>query len=212
MNPQPISQPNAQQDPALVAMRSVALHQYLDQHLAMARRVADELLPAVGHIGQIICDSMGAGGKLLSFGNGGSAADAIHLAEEMTGKFLRARRPLAAVALCCDGPALTCIANDFGYAEVFARQVTALARRGDVVIGISTSGNSENVLRGIAAAREAGAVTVGLLGRDGGKLAPLVDHAIIVPCNVTSTIQEMHAIIIHLWCDIVDRWAAGSVV
>ena len=105
---------------------------------------------------------------------------------------------------------MSCIANDFGYAEVFARQVLALARPGDVVFGISTSGNSPNVLRGLGAGKGKSAVTVALLGRDGGKAASLADHAIIVPGNVTSLVQEMHVMIVHLLCDIVDRWAAGA--
>jgi D-sedoheptulose 7-phosphate isomerase len=183
---------------------------YVEQHIALAQRVSGELMPKIVEVGNLLCESFGRGGRLLTFGNGGSAADAIHLAEEMIGKFLRTRRPLAATALCADGPAMSCIANDFGYAEVFARQVLALARPGDVVFGFSTSGNSPNVLRGLEAGKEKSAVTVALLGRDGGKAASLADHPIIVPGNVTSVVQEMHVLIVHLLCDIVDRWAAGA--
>lgn len=183
---------------------------YIDQHTALAQRVSTELSPKILEVGNLLCQSFEKGGRLLTFGNGGSAADAIHLAEELIGKFLRDRRSLPATALCADGPALTCIANDFGYADVFSRQVHALARPGDVVFGISTSGNSENVLRGLKAAREKSAVTVALLGRDGGKAAGLADHAIIVPGNITSLIQEMHILIVHMLCEIVDRWAAGE--
>jgi len=161
-------------------------------------------------VGNLLCQTFERGNKLLTLGNGGSAADAMHLAEELIGKFLRDRRPLPATALCADGPAMTCITNDFGYAEVFARQVQALTRPGDVVMGFSTSGNSENVLRALRAGREKSAVTVALLGRDGGKAVSLADHAIIVPANVTSLIQEMHVLIVHLLCDLVDRWAAGQ--
>jgi D-sedoheptulose 7-phosphate isomerase len=183
---------------------------YIEQHVALAQRVSGELLPKIVEVGNVLCECFGRGGRLLTFGNGGSAADAMHLAEEMIGKFLRTRRSLAATALCADGPAMSCIANDFGYAEVFARQVAALARPGDVVFGISTSGKSPNVLRGLEAGKEKSAVTVALLGRDGGKAASLADHAIIVPGNVTSLVQEMHVLIVHLLCDIVDRWAAGE--
>ena len=183
---------------------------YIAQHIAAAQRVSAELLPRVVEVGNLMCQSFERGGRLLTFGNGGSAADAIHLAEELIGKFLRDRRSLPATALCSDGPAMSCIANDFGYAEVFARQVRALARPGDVVFGITTSGNSENVLRGLQAGKEKSAITVALLGRDGGKAAGLVDYPIIVPANVTSIVQEMHILIVHILCDIVDRWAAGQ--
>src|SRR5579872_1679569 len=127
---------------------------YIQQHTALAQRVSTEVLPKVIEVGTLICQSFDRGGRLLTFGNGGSAADAIHLAEEMIGKFLRDRRSLPATALCADGPAMTCIANDYGYADVFYRQVQALARPGDVVFGITTSGNSENVLRGLHAGKE----------------------------------------------------------
>jgi D-sedoheptulose 7-phosphate isomerase len=183
---------------------------YIDQHNALAQRVSGEVLPKIIEVGDLLCQTFGHGGKLLTFGNGGSAADSIHLAEEMIGKFLRPRRSLPAVALCTDGAALSCIANDYGYADVFARQVQALAGKGDVVFGISTSGNSENVLRGLKAGKEKSATTVALLGRDGGKAAALADHPIIIPGDVTSLIQEMHVLTIHILCDIVDRWAAGK--
>jgi D-sedoheptulose 7-phosphate isomerase len=183
---------------------------YIDQHVAVAQRVSGETLPRILEVGNLLCKAFQGGGKLLTFGNGGSAADAIHIAEEMIGKFLRTRRSLPAIALCTDGAALSCIANDFGYADVFARQVQALANKGDVVLGISTSGNSENVLRGLKAGKEKAATTVALLGRDGGKAVALADHAIIIPGNVTSLIQEMHVLTIHILCDIVDRRAAGA--
>ena len=188
---------------------SELIQYYINDHAALLHRVSQQLPPKIEEVGKLLCESFGRGGRLLTFGNGGSAADAQHLAEELMGKFLRDRRPLPATSLCADGTAMTCIANDFGYAEVFARQVQALARPGDVVIGFSTSGNSENVLRGLRAAKEKGATTVGLLGRNGGEAAALTDHTIIVPGNVTSHIQEMHVMIVHLLCDIVDRWAAA---
>jgi D-sedoheptulose 7-phosphate isomerase len=186
------------------------MQSYIGQHTALANRVSGELLPKIEGVGNLLCQTFERGNKLLTFGNGGSAADAMHLAEELMGKFLRDRRPLPATALCADGPAMTCIVNDFGYAEVFSRQVQALARPGDVVMGFSTSGNSENVLRGLRAGRDKSAITVALLGRDGGKAAPLSDHAIIVPGNAASLIQEMHILIVHMLCEIVDQWAAGE--
>jgi len=186
------------------------IQSYFHDHAALAQRVSQELAPKILEVGNLLCNCFGNGKRVFTFGNGGSAADSMHLAEELIGKFLRDRRSLPATALCADGTAMTCIANDFGYEEVFARQVRALAGPGDVVVGISTSGNSENVLRGLQAAREKSAITVGLLGRDGGKAQKLVDHAIIVPSQLASHIQEMHIVIVHLLCEIVDRWAAGS--
>jgi D-sedoheptulose 7-phosphate isomerase len=183
---------------------------YFDEHISLARRMAAELGPKIEAVGQLLCDSFGKGGKLLTLGNGGSACDSQHLAEELIGRFKRTRRPLPAIALSVDGAAMTCIANDFSFQEVFSRQVTALAEPGDVVVGISTSGNSENVVRALAAAKTKRATTVALLGNTGGKIAPEVDHALIVPSNITSHIQEMHICIVHLLCDRVDRWAAGE--
>ena len=183
---------------------------YIEQHTALTQRVATEVLPKIVEVGNLLCQTFQNGGKLLTFGNGGSAADAMHLAEEMIGKFLRTRRSLPATALCADGPAMSCISNDFGYADVFARQVQALANKGDVVFGISTSGNSENVLRGLKAGKEKSATTVALLGRDGGKAVSLADHAIVIPGNAASLVQELHILTVHILCDIVDRWAAGE--
>jgi D-sedoheptulose 7-phosphate isomerase len=181
---------------------------YIEDHAATARRVADELAPKIELVGKIICDAFAAGNKVLTFGNGGSAADAQHLAEEMIGRFQRDRRPLPAVSLNSDGTALTCIANDYGFEQIFARQVTALANPQDIVIGLSTSGNSPNVLLALQAAKQKSAITVALLGRGGGKIGPHVDHALIVPgAQTANQVQEMHVMIVHLLCEIVDRWA-----
>ena len=146
-----------------------------------------------------------AGGKLLVFGNGGSAADAQHVAGEMVGRFRRARAPLAAVALTTDTSVLTAVANDFGYEEVFARQVRALGRPGDAVLAISTSGNSPSVLRGIEAARSAGLVVLGLAGGDGGRMAAACDVLLVVPSVETPLVQEVHLAAEHLLCDLVDE-------
>jgi D-sedoheptulose 7-phosphate isomerase len=196
----------ADQNPAMAN----DMQSYFEQHIAVAQRVSSEVLPKITEVGNLLCQTFERGNKLLTFGNGGSAADAMHLAEELIGRFLRNRRPFPATALCADGPAMSCITNDFGYAEVFARQVQALARPGDVVMGFSTSGNSENVIRGLKAGREKSAVTVALLGCGGGKAAPLADHAIVIPTNVASHVQEMHILIVHLLCEIVDLWAVGQ--
>jgi D-sedoheptulose 7-phosphate isomerase len=189
---------------------SDSIETYFNTHIAAARQVSRELGPRIETVGKLLCAAFEVGNKLLTFGNGGSACDAQHFAEEMIGRFRRKRRPLPAITLTSDGSAMTCIANDFSFADIFSRQVTALARPGDIVVGLSTSGNSENVIRGLAAAKQAGAITVALLGNAGGAVASQVDHAIIVSSNLSNHIQEMHICIIHILCDIVDRWAAES--
>ena len=159
----------------------------------------------------LVADAFSAGHKVLLFGNGGSAADAQHIAAEWTGRFIRERRPLAAIALTTDTSALTAIGNDYGYEEVFARQLRALGARGDVAIAISTSGKSPNVLRAVEAARELGVSTIGLTGGDGGALAGVVDVALRVSASVLSPrIQETHILIGHVLCELVDRRLLGE--
>jgi D-sedoheptulose 7-phosphate isomerase len=150
-------------------------------------------------------EALRSGGKLMFCGNGGSAADSQHLAAELTGRFVNDRRPLAAIALSTDGSALTCIANDYAFEQVFERQVRGLGRAGDVLVAISTSGNSANVLRAAQAARELGLSVVGLLGRDGGQLKPLCDVAVVVPSDTTARIQEAHIFIGHALCALVEQ-------
>lgn len=144
------------------------------------------------------------GGKVMFCGNGGSAADSQHLAAELTGRFMVERPPMSAIALTTDTSALTCIGNDYGFDEVFARQVRALGRAGDCLVAISTSGNSPNILRSAEAARELGVTVIGLLGRDGGALARLCDEAVIVSAASTARIQEAHIFIGHTWCSLLD--------
>jgi D-sedoheptulose 7-phosphate isomerase len=158
----------------------------------------------------VVADALDQGHRLLLFGNGGSAADAQHIAAEFVGRFLDERRPLAAVALTTDTSALTAIANDYGYDEVFARQVRALGRAGDVAVAISTSGKSPSVLRAVEAARALGMRTVGLTGGDGGALAGMVDVALRVSASTLSCrIQETHILIGHVLCELVDRRLFG---
>jgi D-sedoheptulose 7-phosphate isomerase len=144
------------------------------------------------------------GCRILVCGNGGSAADAQHFAAELSGRYMKERRGLAGLALTTDTSALTAIANDYGFDRIFARQVEALGRPGDLLVGISTSGNSPNIILAVEAAKELGMHTLGLLGRDGGKLGKLVDDALVVPCPVTARIQEVHQMIYHLWCEVVE--------
>lgn len=160
---------------------------------------------AVLQAGLLVTQTLRQGGKILFCGNGGSAADSQHLAAELTGRFIHDRRPLAAMALSTDTSALTCIANDYSFDEVFARQVQGLGRADDLLIGISTSGNSRNVIRAVEEAQSLGMQTIGLLGRDGGKLRGLCGHSIVVPSNVTARIQECHILIGHTLCGLIEQ-------
>jgi len=168
---------------------------------------ADALERAIG----VVADALGLGKKLLLFGNGGSAADAQHIAAEFVGRFIRERRPLPAIALTTDTSALTAIANDYGYDDVFARQVRALATTGDIALAISTSGRSPNVLRAVEACRELGMTTIGLTGGDGGELARAVDVSLRVSASrLSPRIQETHILVGHVICELVDRRLFGE--
>ncbi len=163
------------------------------------------LQPVVERIGAILAQALRAGGKIMLCGNGGSAADAQHIAAELTGRFVDDRRPLAGLALSTDSSALTCIGNDYGFEAVFERQVRALGRAGDALVLISTSGRSANLLRAAEAARAAGITTIGLLGRDGGALLAHCDDALVVPGHATARIQEAHIFVGHCWCAQIER-------
>lgn len=159
----------------------------------------------VQRAGQMAAQTLRKGGKILFCGNGGSAADSQHLAAELTGRFINDRGPLAAIALSTDTSALTCISNDYAFSEVFARQVAGLGRKEDLLIGISTSGNSDNIIRAVEEANKLEMQTVGLLGRDGGKLRSICNHSIIVPSQVTARIQECHILIGHTLCGLIEH-------
>lgn len=160
-------------------------------------------------IANLLVRAFKRGGKVLLFGNGGSAADAQHIACELAGKFYLDREPLPAIALTTNTSALTAIGNDYGYEEVFVRQVKSLVEKGDVVIGISTSGNSPNVLRGIEEAKRLGAITVGFTGR-GGKLKKLADYVLSIPSSDTPRIQEVHITAGHIICYLVEQALFGN--
>ncbi len=149
--------------------------------------------------------SISSGGKIMFFGNGGSASDAQHLATELTVRFVKDREPIAAIALNTDTSSLTAIGNDFGFEYLFSRQIDALGKKGDVAIGISTSGNSDNVLKALHRAREKNIVTIGFSGRDGGKMAQLCDILLIVPSDITARIQEMHITLGHMLCGALEQ-------
>ena len=162
------------------------------------------LAPAVEAAGRAIIDSIRRGGKLLTCGNGGSAADALHLAEELVGRYHIERRALPGLCLNADPTAITCICNDYGYEQVFARGVQALGRQGDVLVGFTTSGNSANVIAAFHAAAKLGLTTVLLAGRDGGQARGLCQHEIIVASNNTARIQEVHTFVLHQWLEAID--------
>lgn len=162
------------------------------------------LAPAIAAAGAALREAVGAGGTIYACGNGGSAAQSLHFVEELLGKYKRARRAFPAVCLAADPTSLTCIANDFGFEHVFSRQVEALVGAGDVLVVLSTSGGSENVVRALAAARERGALTIALLGRDGGRCRAMADHAIVVSDEESETIQECHQLLLHLMVEAVE--------
>lgn len=177
---------------------------------ALKTRFFDENAALLMLVGERMSECLRAGGKVLTFGNGGSAADAQHLAAELVGRFLRNRAAWPALALTTDPSVITAVGNDLGFDAVFRRQVEAHGKRGDVAIAISTSGRSPNVVEAVRLARERGLVTVGLTGGGGGDLRGLVDHLIDVPHAHTPRIQEVHGMVVHLLCQIVEEALAPA--
>ena len=173
----------------------------------MKNKIAEdpELMSVIIKIAEIIIEAYRNGKKVILFGNGGSAADAQHITAELVGKYYVDRDPLPAVALTTNTSSLTAIGNDYSFDIVFARQLKALGQKGDVVIGISTSGNSENVIQAFKVAREMGLITVGFTGKSGGKLRSVADHCLCIPSDDTPRIQEGHITIGHIICEIVER-------
>jgi D-sedoheptulose 7-phosphate isomerase len=163
------------------------------------------------NLGILIGKRLKLGNKLLICGNGGSAADSQHFAAEVVGRFEKERKGFSAIALTTDTSALTAIGNDYGFDKVFSRQVEALGQKGDILIGISTSGNSNNVIEAVKVAKGLGIFTVGLLGKDGGQLKDLVDKAFIVRSNNTARIQEVHITFIHAICRVLDLYLTGEI-
>jgi len=180
----------------------------LDESIAVKERLKDQV-GIIEEISNEALDSIKKGGKVVLFGNGGSAADAQHISCELVGKFKLDRVPLPAIALTTNTSILTAIANDIGFEEAFSRQVNGLVTSNDLVIGISTSGESENVIRGILAAKEKGARTIALTGGDGGRLARVADASLLVPSHSTPRIQEAHITVGHIVSEIVERELFG---
>lgn len=162
------------------------------------------LASSVAAAGQAIIECLEKGGKIICFGNGGSATQASHLAGELVGRFREKRRPLPAISLSSDGGAMTCIGNDFGYPELFSRQMEAFAQRGDVAVGLTTSGKSENVMKALGVAKSRGAATIALVG-SAGLASGEVDYLISIASDNTALIQEIHLMILHVWCIAIDE-------
>jgi D-sedoheptulose 7-phosphate isomerase len=181
------------------------LQQRVQESIGLMQRFFEIEIDRLVSIGDAMADALEAGRKILVCGNGGSAADAQHFAAELCGRFMTERRALAAIALTTDTSALTAISNDYGFDAIFARQAWALGRPGDILVGISTSGNSQNIIQAAKAAKAIGVKTIGLLGRDGGLLKDIMDDCLVVPGDATARIQETHIMTIHLWCEMMDE-------
>lgn len=179
---------------------------HLEASARLKAHCAVELADEIDAAGRAILAALQAGNKLLVCGNGGSAADAQHLSSELVGRFVTHRKALPAIALTTDTSALTAISNDYGYDHVFARQVEAYAKPGDVLVVISTSGESATIIQAVEAGRRSGCHVIGITGRDGGKLVPACERAIIVPAQETALIQEVHTSIIHAWGRMIEGW------
>jgi D-sedoheptulose 7-phosphate isomerase len=179
------------------------LQKFIEEHMVLFNLV--DKIDNIEKSAKLLVKALQEGSRILICGNGGSAADSQHFAAELIGRFEKERESLPAIALTTDTSILTAVGNDDGYDFVFERQVKGLGRRGDVLVGISTSGNSPNVIRAVESAKEKEMLIIGMLGKDGGKLRDLVDVPIIVPHNVTARIQEVHIFILHFWAAVIER-------
>jgi D-sedoheptulose 7-phosphate isomerase len=186
------------------------IRQDLLEHVSVMNAVASSLVDQITAMADLVLDALKNGKKVLLIGNGGSAADAQHIAAELIGRFKVDRKALPAIALTTDTSILTAVGNDYSFDDVFSRQVAALANEGDIVIGISTSGNSPNVLNAIKAAKETRCKTIGMTGKDGGELARLADLSLIVPSQETPRIQEAHITVGHIICSLVEQSFLGD--
>src|SRR3990167_2920460 len=181
------------------------IHHDFAEHLQTIELVRETLVEPIRKMSQLLAQSLANGGTLFWCGNGGSAADSQHLAAELVGRFKKNRRALRSIALTTDTSVLTCVANDYSYDDIFARQVEALGRPGDVLIAISTSGNSANLMKALRVARKMELITVGLLGKGGGSAKDVSDHVLIIPSDSTARIQEAHIFIGHIFCELIEQ-------
>jgi D-sedoheptulose 7-phosphate isomerase len=180
------------------------IEEHFNEHRATLDSVVD-LSVSIEKVANLLIRCLKNDGTIFWCGNGGSASDSQHLAGELVGRFSGDRRPLKSIALTADSAVMTCIVNDYGYEHIFSRQVEALGSEGDVLVGITTSGNSENVLHAFIAAEQKSMETIGLLGKGGGKAASSVNQSIIVPSKSTARVQEMHILIGHILCDLIEQ-------
>ena len=181
---------------------SIASH-FTEAADILAQFSTEENFLKIQHAGEILVASLRIGGKIISCGNGGSMCDAMHFAEELTGRYRDNRQALPAISIS-DNSHMSCVSNDYGYDFVFSRYLEALGNKGDVLLAISTSGNSKNVLKAVAAAQAKGTFVIGLAGKDGGQLAAASDLAIVVPSSATERVQEVHITCIHIWCELME--------
>ena len=187
------------------------INRQLKVHVEVISMVEKQMADSIAACAEVLIDALQGGKKILLMGNGGSAADAQHFAAEMIGRFLMERKALPAIALTTDSSILTAVGNDYGFDDVFKRQVEALANPGDVLIGISTSGNSRNVKCALETGQALGVKTIGLLGCDGGVIGPVVDFNLTVPSTETPRVQEVHLFVIHILCDLIEKGLFGVV-
>lgn len=194
-----------------MALTDAVTRMIIEHHRVIEAMLSDhDLIGEIERAALMIADCIRAGGAVLTFGNGGSAADAQHISAELVGRFAMERKGFRAIALTTDASVMTSLTNDYGYGEVFARQIEALGRPGDIALAISTSGKSPNVIRAIDAARRTGLRVIGLSGRDGGEMQGRCDHLIIVPSNDTPRIQEGHTLVYHIICGLVEAEVCGG--
>lgn len=181
------------------------IRKIIEEKKRLLENLSQGYIDQVEQAGAVLADILKAGNKILLAGNGGSAADAQHFAGEIVGRFTMERKSLPAISLCVDPSVMTCIANDYGYEQTFARQIDGLGNKGDAFIAISTSGNSPNLINALSAAKQRGLTTVALLGKDGGKMKGLCDYPLVVPSSCTPRIQETHTLTVHILCQMIEQ-------
>jgi len=186
------------------------INRQLKAHNDTVNMISEHIIDEIVDFARLLINALSDGNKVLVMGNGGSAADAQHFAAELVGRFLMERRALPAIALTTDTSILTAVGNDYGFEDIFKRQVEALAAPGDILLGLSTSGKSTNIIKAFAAGKDIGMRTVGLLGRDGGEVGAMVDLSLIVPSFETPRIQEAQLVVIHILCDLVEKGLFGN--
>ena len=184
------------------------MNELIKKHILEHSSVLESIMQlneSIEKVANIFISCLENGGTIFWCGNGGSASDSQHLAGELVGRFVDERKPLKSIALTADSAVMTCIVNDYGYEHIFSRQIEALGSKGDVLVGITTSGNSKNVLNALKVSKSKGMIAVGLLGKGGGEATSLANQSIIVSSNVTARIQEMHILIGHILCDLIEE-------